>query len=82
MIKCVYFILISIRYRDNVKNIIKNEFLILRNCYDIIIAFIFLKIMLLKKNSSVVIIMIYYLNILTLRKRISFLFKNIIKTNS
>ena len=70
------------RYRDNVKNVIKNEFLILRNYYDIAIAFIFLKIMLLKKNSLVVIIIIYYLNILMLRKRINFLFENIIKTNS
>ena len=35
--------------------------------------------MLLKKNLLIVIMMIYYLNILTLRKRISFLFKNFIK---
>ena len=37
--------------------------------------------MLLKKNSLIVIIIIYYLNILTLRKRINFLFENIIKMN-
>ena len=37
--------------------------------------------MLLKKNSSIIIIIIRYLNILTLRKRISFLFENIIKTS-
>ena len=36
--------------------------------------------MLLKKNSLIVIIIIRYLNILTLRKYISFLFENIIKT--
>ena len=35
--------------------------------------------MLLKKNLSVVITIIYYLNILTLLKRINFLFENIIK---
>ena len=70
------------RYRNNVKNVIKNEFLILKNYYDIIIIFIFLKIMLLKKNLLIVIIIIHYLNILTLRKRINFLFENIIKMNS
>ena len=69
------------RYRNDVKNVIKNKLLILRNCYDIIIVFIFLKIMLLKKNSLIVIIIIRYLNILTLRKRINFLFENIIKMN-
>ena len=69
------------RYRNNVKNVIKNEILILRDYYDIIIVFTFLKIMLLKKNSLIVIIIIHYLNILTLQKRISFLFENIIKTN-
>ena len=68
------------RYRDDVKNVIKNEFLILKNYCDIIIVFTFLKIMLLKKNSLIVIIIIRYLNILTLRKYISFLFENIIKT--
>ena len=81
MIEYVYFVLISMRYRNDVKNIIKNEFLILRDCYDILIIFTFLKIMLLKKNLSIVIIIIRYLNILTLLKRISFLFKNIIKTS-
>ena len=79
IIKCVYFVLISMRRRNDVKNVTKNEFLILRDYCDIIIVFIFLKIMLLKKSSSVVIIIIYYLNILTLRKRINFLFENIIK---
>ena len=67
------------RYRDDVKNVIKNEFLILRDYCDIIIVFTFLKIMLLKKNLLIVIIIIYYLNILTLRRRINFLFENIIK---
>ena len=69
------------RYQNDVKNVIKNEFLILRNCCAIIIVFTFLKIMLLKKNSLIVIIIIRYLNILTLRKRINFLFENIIKIN-
>ena len=54
------------RYRDDVKNVIKSELLILRNCYDIIIVFTFLEIMLLKKNSLIVVMMIRYLNILTL----------------
>ena len=66
MIKYVYFVLILMRYRDDVKNVTKNEFLILKNCCDIIIVFTFLKIMLLKKNLLIVIIMIRYLNILTL----------------
>ena len=69
------------RYQNNVKNVIKNKFLILKNYYDIIIVFIFLKIMLLRKNSLIVIIIIYYLNILILRRYISFLFENIIKMN-
>ena len=81
MIKCVYFVLISIYYQNNIKNITKNKLLILRNYYDIIIVFKFLKIMLLKKNSLIVVIIIRYLNILTLRKRINFLFENIIKTS-
>ena len=81
MIKCVYFVLILIRRRSDVKSVIKNKFLILRNCCDTIIAFIFLRIMLLKKNLLAVIIIIRYLNILTLRKRINFLFENIIKTS-
>ena len=81
MIKCAYFILISIRYQNDVKNVTKNKLLILRNYYDIIIVFTFLKIILLKKNSLIIIIMIRYLNILTLRKRINFLFDNIIKTS-
>ena len=66
-------------YQGDIKNVIKNEFLILKNCCDIIIVFIFLKIMLLKKNSSIIIIIIRYLNILKLRKRISFLPENIIE---
>ena len=66
IIECVYFILISMRYRDDVKNVIKNKFLILRNYYDIIIVFTFLKIILLKKNSLIVIMLIRYLNILML----------------
>ena len=69
------------RYQNNVKNVIKNEFLILKDYCDIIIVFTFLKIILLKKNSLIIIIMIRYLNILTLRKRINFLFDNIIKTS-
>ena len=70
------------RYRNDIKNVIKNKLLILRNYFDIIIAFTFLKIILLKKNLLIIIIIIYYLNILILRKRISFLLENIIKTNS
>ena len=81
MIKYIYFVLILMHYRNDVKNIIKNKFLILRDCCDIIIVFIFLKIILLKKNSLIVIIIIRYLNILILRKRINFLFENIIETN-
>ena len=69
------------RYQNDVKNVIKNKLLILKNCYDITIVFTFLKIMLLKKNSLIIIIIICYLNILTLRKRINFLFENIIKIN-
>ena len=69
------------RYRNDIKNVIKNKLLILRNYFDIIIAFTFLKIILLKKNLLIIIIIIYYLNILTLRKRINFLFENIIKMN-
>ena len=69
------------RYRNDVKNVIKNEFLILKNCYNIIIVFTFLKIISLKKNSLIIIVIIRYLNILTLRKRINFLLKNIIKMN-
>ena len=81
MIKCVYFVLISMRYRNNVKNVTKNKLLILRNYYDIIIVFTFLKIMLFEKNLLIVIIIIRYLNILTLRKRINLLFENIIEMN-
>ena len=55
--------------------------MILKDYCDIIIIFTFLKIMLLKKNLLIIIIIIYYLNILTLRKRINFLFENIIKMN-
>ena len=63
----------------NIKNVIKNKFLILRDYYNIKIVFTFLKIMLLKKSLLIVIIIIRYLNILILRKNINFLFENIIK---
>ena len=66
IIEYVYFVLILIYYQNNVKNVIKSKFLILKNCYNITIAFIFLKIMSLKKNSLIVFMIIYYLNILTL----------------
>ena len=69
------------RYRSDVKDVIKNKLLILRDYCDITIDFTFLKIMLLKKNLLIVIIIIRYLYILILRKRINFLFKNIIKTS-
>ena len=54
------------RYQNDIKNIIRNKLLILKDYCDIIIVFTFLKIISLKKNSLIVIIMIRYLNILTL----------------